>query len=122
MEENRKRLTARRKFELYLEAKRNEANVGEILRRYGVHLNDLRRIETAVEQAAVKALKGRHNGGSTTEPISAADYAALVQELARKEKVLAELAVEYTLLKKSEFSVSKDHSKAYMFAASGGKQ
>ncbi|OGB90078.1 hypothetical protein A2625_01945 [candidate division WOR-1 bacterium RIFCSPHIGHO2_01_FULL_53_15] len=122
MEENRKRLTAKRKFELYLEAKRNEANVGEVLRRYGVHLNDLRQIEAAVERAAVKALKGRYTNGSATESVSLADYGALVQELARKEKVLADLAVEYTLLKKSEFSVLKGHSKEYMFAASGGKQ
>lgn len=119
MEENRKRLTARRKFELYLEANRNEANVGEILRRYGIHMNDLRHIETAVERAAVKALKGRPKEESS---VNASDYAALVKELARKEKVLAELAVEYTLLKKSEFSVSKGHSKEYMSMVSGGNR
>lgn len=30
------------------------ANAGEILRRHGLHLNDLRQIEGAVEQAAVE--------------------------------------------------------------------
>ena len=33
-----KRLTARRKFQLYLETRNPDANIGEILRRYGVHL------------------------------------------------------------------------------------
>lgn len=90
MEENRKRLTAKRKFELYLEAKQKEANIGEILRRHGVHLNDLRRIEGQVEQAAIEALKGRHNGVS----VSVADYTELVM-------------VWYMLLKKSESLASR---------------
>ncbi|MBC8450560.1 MAG: hypothetical protein H8D78_22730 [Chloroflexi bacterium] len=39
MSENQrpKRLTAQKKFELYLETRGSEAPLGEILRRYGVH-------------------------------------------------------------------------------------
>lgn len=118
MEEKMKRLTAKRKFELYLEVKQKEANVGEILRRHGVHLNDLRRIEAQVERAAVTALKGRHNVAS----VSVTDYTALTQELAQKEKALAELMVEYMLLKKRDFSASKDVSMEYMCMGSGGKR
>lgn len=118
MEGKIKRLTAKRKFELYLEVKQNGANVGEILRRHGVHLNDLRRIEAQIERAAVTALKGRHNGAS----ISVADYAALTRELSQKEKALAELMVEYMLLKKRDFSASKVRSLEYMSAGNGDKR
>ena len=44
MDEKPRRMTARRKFEVYLETKQKGANVGEILRRHGLHLNDLRQI------------------------------------------------------------------------------
>lgn len=118
MEEKKKRLTAKRKFELYLEAKQKEANIGEILRRHGVHLNDLRRIEWQVERGAIEALKGRHNGAS----IKAADYAGLIRELAQKEKALAELMVEYMLLKKNEPLASRGRYKEFIFTGSGGRQ
>ena len=36
------RLTAARKLELYLATRSPEAPVGEILRQYGLHLDDLR--------------------------------------------------------------------------------
>lgn len=95
-----KRMTARRKFEVYLETRQKDVSVGEILRRHGLHLNDLRRIEAQVERAALEALKGRRNG---PRPLATpAEHEALVQELAQKENALAELLVEYTLLKKSE--------------------
>jgi len=118
MEEKMKRLTAKRKYELFLEVKQKEANVGEILRRHRVHLNDLRRIEAKVERAAIDALKGHNNGAS----VSATDYTKLVQELNQKEKALAELMVEYMLLKKRNFSASKDPSKEFMCMGSGGKR
>lgn len=60
--EGKKRLTAQRKLELYLETRQKDANLGEILRRYGVHLNDLRRIEAVVKRAALEALAVRCNG------------------------------------------------------------
>jgi len=60
MVDGKKRMTAKRKLEVYVETRQTNANVEEI-RRYGLHLNDLRRIETLVEQAALTALKA--NGG-----------------------------------------------------------
>lgn len=110
MTEQKQRLTARRKLELYKETRPKDANLGEILRRYGVHTNDLRRIEALVEAAAVEALKVRHNGQAPAG-VSRAEYEALVEELARKEQALAELTVEYALLKKSERSGSRAPSK-----------
>src|SRR3989338_7911058 len=103
MDEQRKRLTAKRKLEVYLETRQKDANVGEILRRAGLHLNDLRHIELVVERAAVDALKGRHHQ-APAPALNGQEHTELVAELAQKEKALAELAVENTLLKKSERS------------------
>lgn len=100
-DQKRRRLTARRKFEIYLETRSKDAPVGEILRQHGLHLNDLRSIEDTVESSALEALKNRSSGPSK-EPVSADEYNALVQELRRKEKALTELTVEYTLLKKND--------------------
>ena len=120
--EGRMRVTAKRKFELYLETRAKDANVGEILRRYGVHLNDLRQIEAAVERAAVEALKSRRNGMSPGAVVGAAEHAELVEELTRKEKAMSELIVEYTLLKKSEKSDLPGRWKAYTSAGSSGRR
>lgn len=121
MGEQRKRMTAKRKLEVYLETRQKGANVGEILRRYGLHLNDLRRIETLVEQAALAALKSRRQGQGA-EVTGGKEYEDLVAELAQKEKALAELTVEYTLLKKSERSGWKVPSMASTSTANGGRR
>ena len=47
MEDVRQRLTAKRKFQVYLEPRVPGANVGEILRRFELPVNDLRRIEAS---------------------------------------------------------------------------
>lgn len=102
-----KRLTARRKFEVYLEAQKNPEKLGEVLRKYGLHLNDLRAIEATVEAAAVEALKVRRNGEGGRSGVSGPEYEALVQELSEKEQALAEMTLQYALLKKSERSASR---------------
>ncbi len=109
--EKQQRMTARRKFEVFLETRQKDANLGEILRRHGLHVNDLRRIETLVERGATEALKKPHG---VTGPVAAedsAELAALRRELAQKDQVLAEVMLEYTLLKKSERWGSKGPSK-----------
>lgn len=118
MNEQKQRLTARRKLELYKETRAKEANLGEILRRYGVHTNDLRRIETLVEAAALEALKVRRNGQAPAG-VSRDEYGAVVEELARKEQALTELTVEYALLKKSERSGSRGPSMGSTSRGSG---
>ena len=122
MEDGRpKRLTWRRKFEVYLEAQKNPEQLGEVLRKYGLHLNDLRRIEATVEAAAVEALKARRNGRSGQGGVSGPEYEALMRELAEKERALAEITVEYTLLKKSERSASKGTWKGSTSTGKGGR-
>jgi hypothetical protein len=76
MTEQKQRLTARRKLELYKETRPEDANLGEVLRRYGVPTNDLRRIEALVEAAAVEALKVRHNGQAPAG-VSRAEYESI---------------------------------------------
>lgn len=117
-----KRLTAKRKFEVYLEAKKEPEKMGEVLRRYGLHLSDFKRIEKAVEAAAAEALKGRRGKSGQAASISESEYAELVQELAEKNKALAELTVEYTLLKKSERLATTERLKASTSTGNGGRR
>lgn len=119
MDKLKKRMTAQRKLELFLEAQQKDANLGEILRRYGAHLNDLKKIEGAVKTAAIEALKWKGGGVSSKGSVSAKEYNALLKELACKEQALAELTVQYALLKKNERLGLKDHSKESMFTVNG---
>lgn len=98
----RPRLTAKRKFEIYLATRGEDAPVGEILRQHGLHLSDLRVIEETVEFGAIESLKSRNKKTKDTEPVSAKDYNALLSQLEQKEKALADLAVEFTILKKKD--------------------
>ncbi len=80
--------------------------MGEILRRHGLTLEDLRAIEEAVEHAAIAGLKVRAGHRTRATPITPEEYERVCRELREKERALAELSVEYTLLKKSERSGS----------------
>ncbi|MBZ0159590.1 MAG: hypothetical protein K8G79_05580 [bacterium] len=121
MDEGKKGMTAKRKLEVYVETRQKDANMGEILRRYGLHLNDLRRIEMLVEQAVLMTLK-RSCRGPVAGSQEDREYAELVTELAQKENALAELTVEYTLLKKSERLGWRDPSIASASTAVGGRR
>jgi len=101
-ERKRRRLTAKRKFEIYLEVKKEGAKIGEILRREGIHLNDLRGIEEQVERGAIGALKMKGPGRTIRKKIDPIEHDQLKQELREKEKALSDLVVEHNLLKKSE--------------------
>jgi hypothetical protein len=106
------RLTAQRKLELYLATRAPDAPVGEILRAYGLHLDDLREIEQTIESAALAALKvhGRH--GRLPTDISPKRTLQLEQELSEKTRALAELSVAFTLLEKKEREESQRVSPA----------
>lgn len=101
-ERKRKRLTAKRKFEIYLATRQVGAKIGEILRREGIHLNDLREIEELVERGAVGALKSKGPGRGVRRKIDPLEYDQVKQELREKERAMSDLMVEHTLLKKSE--------------------
>lgn len=103
-----KRLTAQRKFEIYLATRGDEAKVGEVLRKHGLTLEDLRAIEAAVESGAIAALKVRAGHRKLPPDVTPEKYEALADELRAKERALADLMVEYTLLKKSQDSDLSD--------------
>jgi len=96
------RLTASRKLELYLATRAPEAPVGEILRQYGLHLDDLRQIEQTIESAALAALKVRGRHGRQPTDVTPERLLRLEQELTEKTRALAELSVAFTVLEKKE--------------------
>ena len=106
------RLTAQRKLELYRTTRTPEAPVGEILREYGIHLDDLREIEQTVESGALAALKvhGRH--GRLPRDVSPERVLQLEQELGEKTRALAKLSVAFTVLEKKEREESQRVSPA----------
>jgi transposase-like protein len=101
-ERKRRRLTAKRKFEIYLETKKEGAKIGEILRREGIHLNDLRAIEEQVERGATSALKMKGPGRTIRKKVDLIEHDQLKRELREKEKALSDLLVEHSLLKKRD--------------------
>ncbi|MDO9128887.1 MAG: hypothetical protein Q7U34_03385 [Anaerolineales bacterium] len=110
--ESCRRLTAARKFELYLATRSPEAPLGEILRQYGIHLDDLRRIEQTAESAALAGLKAESRHGRQPTDLSPARVQQLENELAEKTCALAELSVAFTLLEKKERAESRARSQA----------
>lgn len=105
--ESRPRLTAARKLELYLATRAPETPVGEILRQYGVHLDDLRQIERVIEGSALAALKAQARHGRVPTDLSPARVQQLEQELAEKTRALAELSISFTLLEKKDRAESR---------------
>ena len=101
------RLTASRKLELYLATRSPEAPVGEILRQYGLHLDDLRQIEQTIESAALAALKVQGRHGRLPTDVSPERLLQLEQELTEKTRALAELSVAFTVLEKKERTGSR---------------
>jgi len=110
--ESRRRLTAARKFELYLATRLPEAPLGEILRQYGIHLDDLRRIERTVESAALAGLKAEGRHGRQPTDLSPERMQQLEHELAEQTRALVELSVAFTLLEKKERTESRARSQA----------
>ena len=109
-ERKRRRLTARRKFEIYLETKKEGAKIGEILRREGIHLNDLRAIEEQAERGAIGALKMKGQGRGIRKKIDPIEHDHLKRELQEKEKAMSGLLVEHNLLKKRDELESRARS------------
>ena len=110
--ERRPRLTAARKLELYLLTRTPDAPVGEILRQFGAHLDDLRQIERVVESSALAGLKAQTRHGRQPTDLSPERVTQLEQELAEKTHALAELSVAFTLLEKKDRAESRARSLA----------
>jgi hypothetical protein len=110
--ERRPRLTAARKFELYLATRAPEAPLGEILRQYGAHLDDLRAIEQIVESSALAGLQAQARHGRPPTDISVERVQQLEHEVAEKTRALAELGVSLALLEKKERAESRSRARA----------
>lgn len=106
------RLTAQRKLELYLATRPADAPLGELVRQYGVHLDDLRQIEQTIESAALAALKAQGRHGRLPREVSPEQVLQLEQELREKTSALADLSVAYSLLEKKERRASPASSLA----------
>jgi transposase-like protein len=98
-EKNKRRfLSPEKKYQIFLEAQRGEAPIGELLRREGLYSTDLARIQRKVKEGAVEHLAQRP--GRSKKTVSEEEYQALKQELQEKERVMAEMAVELAVLRK----------------------
>jgi transposase-like protein len=94
----RRLLSPEKKYQIFLEAQRGEAPVGELLRREGLYSTDLARIQRKVKEGALQHLAQRP--GRSKKTVSEEEYQALKQELEEKERVMAEMAVELAILRK----------------------
>jgi transposase len=89
-----------------------DAPLGEILRQYGVHLDDLRTIERIVESSALAGLKAQSRHGRRPTDVSPERVQQLEEELAEKTRALAELGVSFALLEKKDRAESRSRSRA----------
>jgi len=110
--EGRRRLTAVRKLELYLATRSADAPLGEILREYGVHLDDLRAIERVVESSALAGLKAQSRHGRRPTDVSPERVQQLEEELAEKTHALAKLGVSFALLETKDRAESRSRCQA----------
>lgn len=92
--------SAEEKLEAVLEAKRlSGSELGEFLRRRGLHEEQLRQWQETADAGALESLRGRKPAGKSAE---AKRVKELERELRRKEKALAEAAALLVLRKKAE--------------------
>jgi hypothetical protein len=105
-------LTAQRKLELNLATRSLEAPVSEILREYGLHLDDLGHIEQTIESAALAALNVQGRQGRLPTHVSPERLLQLEQELTEKACALAELSVAFTVLEEKEREDSRPANRA----------
>jgi transposase-like protein len=94
----RRFLSPEKKYQIFLEAQRGEAPIGELLRREGLYSTDLARIQRKVKESALQGLAKRP--GPSKKTVSEEEYNLLKQELQEKERVMAEMAVELAILRK----------------------
>ncbi len=101
----RRRLTPEEKYQIFLEATMAKAkgngSISEVLRRWGIHSNDLTRIRAVVEQGAIDTFKARK---SRKPKLSREQYEELKAEKERLEETIVELAAELAILKKKDRS------------------
>ena len=92
------KLSAEKKYQIFLEAQRGEKTTGEILRREGLYASDLTRIRKQVQEGAIDRLSAKP--GKRPKVVSADEHELLKKELEEKERALADLSVELAILRK----------------------
>lgn len=101
----RRHLTPEEKYQIFIEATMAKAqgngNVGEVLRRWGIHSSDLTRIRASVEQGAVDTFRSKK---SRKPRLTREQYEDLKAEKERLERTVIEQAAELALLKKKDRS------------------
>jgi len=99
----RRHLSAEEKYQIFLEAAiakgKGNGEIGEVVRRWGIHASDLTRIRTGVEKAAISEFKTRK---SRKPKIDSAQYEQLKAEKKQLEATVLEQAAELALLKKND--------------------
>lgn len=95
---SRRVLSAEKKYQIFLEAQREEKSAAEVLRREGLYSTDLARIRKQVKEGALERLSARPGRKAATVP--AEQYETLKRELEERERVLAEMSVELAMLRK----------------------
>ena len=97
----RKHLSPEEKYQIFLEATiakgKGNGQVGEVLRRWGIHASDLTRIRETIEQSALQTFKERK---SRKPKISREQYDELLDERQRLHNTIVEQAAELAILKK----------------------
>ena len=95
---SRRVLSAEKKYQIFLEAQREEKSAAEVLRREGLYSTDLARIRKQVKEGALERLSARP--GRKAAMVPAEQYETLKRELEERERVLAEMSVELAMLRK----------------------
>ena len=83
----RKNLSPEVKFQIFLEASRQDVSVAEVLRKWDIHSSDLKRIRETVQSGAIKEFQAHK---SRKPMVNADEVDRLRKELLRLEKTVVE--------------------------------
>jgi transposase-like protein len=93
----RKRLTAEKKFDIFLETTKADTAIGEVLRREGIYPSDLSRYRALIKEGALESLKSSIKRGPSEEERK---ILQLEEELRKRDEVIAQLSMERMILAK----------------------
>jgi transposase-like protein len=96
----KRRLSAEEKWQIYQGCAQPGAKVGEVLRKYRLYSSDLQNIRRDVRDGALERLRQSRPGRKKAPAVPRQEHEQLKQDVAEKEKALAELSVLFTALKK----------------------
>ena len=95
----RKKYSAEERWRIFVETSVPGAQVGEILRKYGLYPGDLTKIRQQVEKGAKEEL-GRNKYRKKPLHVDFEEHQKVKAELTTTKEALAEMGQEYLLIKK----------------------